>query len=221
MIPAILATVLVLIPQCADMPTRAGTTWTYQARVSWAVAGSAKTRDTTLTWTTKILTTIQRDSSIVAVVENWPTSLAWWDPSHAPDTTLLVCRNDRVYHLRDGRGEGGSAVAEATSGALSLTSDNLILVLPLHERMLYGQGPSDRADTFYGWFVEAATPMPLALVRLGASPRDSLYTIAYRTVPDHQIVQFAPRLGITRYSYAHHGTVATASATLVSARVSP
>ena len=200
---------------------RAGTTWTYQAHVSWTVAGSARTRDTTLTWTTRILTTIRRDSSLVAAVENWPSTLAWWEPSHTPDTTLLVCLNDRVYHLGRSQHAGGSAVSEAASGALSLTSDNLILALPLHERLLYGQEPSGRTDTFYGWFVEAAAPMPHSLVRLGASPNDSLYTIAYRTVPDHQIVQFAPRLGVIRYTYAHHGTVATASATLVSARVPP
>lgn len=221
MITAILATSVVLSPQCADMPMRAGTTWTYQAHVSWTVAGSARTRDTTLTWTTRILTSIRRDSSIVAAVENWPSTLAWWEPSHTPDTTLLVCLNDRVYHLGKSQNAGRSAVSEAASGALSLTSDNLILALPLHERLLYGQEPSDRTDTFYGWFVEAAAPMPRALVGLGASPNDSLYTIAYRTVPDHQIVQFAPRLGVTRYLYAHHGTVATASATLVTARVPP
>jgi hypothetical protein len=221
MISVILATSVVLTTQCADMPMRAGITWTYRAQVSWTVAGSARTLDTTLTWTTRILTTIRRDSSIVAAVENWPSSLAWWEPSQAPDTTLLVCHNDRVYHLGRSQIGGRSAVAEAASGALSLTSDNLILALPLHAGQLYGQEPSDRADTFYGWFVEAAGPMPSALVRLGASPNDSLYTIAYRTVPDHQIVQFAPRLGVTRYSYAHHGTVASASATLVSARMSP
>lgn len=221
MIPVILATSLVLMPQCADMPMRAGTTWTYRAQLSWTVAGSARIRDTTLTWTTRILTTVRRDSSIVAVVENWPSNLAWWEPSQAPDTTLLVCHNDRVYHIGGNQIEGRSAVAEAASGALSLTSDNLILALPLHAGKLYGQEPAGRADTFYGWFVEAAGPMPGALVRLGASSSDSLYTIAYRTVPDHQIVQFAPRLGVTRYTYAHHGTVASASATLLSVRVSP
>lgn len=221
MISAILAAALALGPECPDLPLTAGTTWTYQARVSWTVAGSPRIGDTTLTWTTRILTTIRRDSSVVAAVENWPSNLRWWEPSQPPDTTLLVCYEDRIYHIGRSRNEGRSAVADAAGGALSLTSDNLILALPLHLRQLYGQGPVDRTDTFYGWYVEDATPMPKALVRLGASSTDSLYTIAYRTVPDHQIVQFAPHLGVTRYSYSHHGTVAGASAILVGARVSP
>jgi hypothetical protein len=219
--PVILTAFAFLLPPCADMPLRAGTTWTYQAQVSWSVAGSADTRDTTLTWVTRILTTIRRDSSIVAAVENWPSSLAWWEPSQAPDTTLLVCLNDRVYHLGGSQNDGRSAVSEAASGTLTLRADNLILAFPLHEGLLYAQEPPDRTDTFYGWFVEAAVPMPSPLVRLGASPADSLYTIANRTVPDHQIVQFAPRLGVTQYTYAHHGTVATATALLVSVRLSP
>jgi hypothetical protein len=214
------ASVLLTLP-CADMPLRAGTSWTYRAQVPSTRAGAGATRATTIIWTTKILATLERDSSIVATVVNWPSNLAWWDPSQPPDTTLLVCLNNRVHHLgRDQRG-GASATAEAAAGSLSLTAANLVLELPLHRGQLYGQEPSDRADTFYGWYVEAAAPMPKTLARLGAHPTDSLYTIAYRTVPDHQILEFAPGLGVTRYTYVHHGTMATTSATLISARLAP
>lgn len=221
MISLLLAARLLAAPECADLPLRAGTTWTYRARVSWTVSGSPRIRDTTLTWTTRILATLRRDSSIVAAVENWPSNLARWEPTQGPDTTLLVCHQDRVYHLGRSTREARSATAEAESGALSLTSEHLILALPLHYHQLYGQQPADRTDTFYGWYVEDVVSMPRALVRLGASPADTLYTIAYRTVPDHQIVQFAPGLGVTRYTYAHHGTVDGVTATLVSARIEP
>jgi len=215
MISALVAVTVLFPAPCADFPLRAGSSWTYQVHV--AGGGAART----FTWTTRVLTTLARDSGLVAAVENWPYELAGWDPAQAPDTTLLVCLNNRVHHLGKSHRDRGSAAADAESGALNLTVENLILALPLHQGQLYGQEPADRSDTFYGWYVEAAVPMPQTLIRLGASSRDSLYTIAYRTVPDHQLVEYAPGLGVTRYTYAHHGTMATTSATLIRARLAP
>src|SRR5262249_11595265 len=125
MLTLLLAAHLVVAPECGDMPLRAGTVWTYRARVSWSAGGLA-VRDTSFTWTTRIFATLRRDSSIVAAVENWPSALAWWAPSQPPDTSLLVCRNDRVFHLGKSTRGDRSATAEAASGALNLNADNLI-----------------------------------------------------------------------------------------------
>lgn len=202
MITALVTALLGATGPCSDLPMLPGTTWTYRTQVSWTLENSATVRDTTFAWTVKVLASLHRDSSIVATVENWPTALAWWAPGQAPDTSLIVCHNNRVYH------------------GLELTDDDLLFVFPLHEGALYAQDPPDRTDNMYGWYVEQAVRMPEALVRLGANRQDSLYTVVYRTNPDHQIFDFAPGLGVSRYVYGHHGTVATAIATLVSAHIS-
>jgi hypothetical protein len=41
------------------------------------------------------------------------------------------------------------------------------------------------------------------------------YQLVYRTLPDHQIIEFAPNIGITRYTYVHHGTVSETDLKLI------
>jgi hypothetical protein len=73
---------------------------------------------------------------------------------------------------------------------------------PLAVDNLYGRARNARDDTFYAWYVEGL--------------KDSVFTITYRTLPDHQILGFRPNTGIVSYTYGHHGTVATAEAKLTS-----
>jgi hypothetical protein len=44
---------------------------------------------------------------------------------------------------------------------------------------------------------------------------DSLYTLVYRTNPDHTMLGLVPGLGVVHYAYKHHGTTAEADAWLV------
>ena len=46
------------------------------------------------------------------------------------------------------------------------------------------------------------------------------WQIVYRSLPDHQIMEIAEGLGIVRYVYEHHGTVASVDARLVLFRAS-
>jgi hypothetical protein len=36
------------------------------------------------------------------------------------------------------------------------------------------------------------------------------YTIRFMTMPDETIIDFVPGIGITRFSYSHHGSAANA-----------
>ncbi len=220
MIPVLVLAVVGAGAPCQDLPLLPGTTWTYRVQVSWTVEGSSTVRDTTMVWKTKVLASLRRDTTIVATVENWPTAAAWWEPKQAADTTLLACVGNRLYHLtRKQTASGAGTSPPEASGPLEPSINDLLLVFPLHEGMLYGQDPPDRTDSYYGWYVEQADPMPPSLKRLGADGGDSLYTLAYRTYPDHQIIEFAPGLGIARYIYAHHGTVATADVQLIGVHI--
>jgi len=63
--------------------------------------------------------------------------------------------------------------------------------------------------------VESADSLPASVRRLRLDLTDSLYTLVYRTNPDHTILGFVPGVGIVRYAYSHHGTTAEADAWLV------
>ena len=43
----------------------------------------------------------------------------------------------------------------------------------------------------------------------------SQFLLSFRTRPDHTIIEFVPGIGITRYVYVHHGTVAEADVKLI------
>jgi hypothetical protein len=159
------------------------------AQVSWTDTASQKVKDTTLTWRTEVLSVRDSTDARIAVVRNWPTALAWWDPSKAADTTRILCVGDKVYHMD-------------RASARAPTDDDMLLALPLAAGKLYGRSVADRDDTFYAWYVESARG-------------DSSFTVTYRTLPDHQFIVFTRGRGIVEYTYGHHGTVASANARLV------
>ncbi|HKP30790.1 MAG TPA: hypothetical protein VJU15_15365 [Gemmatimonadales bacterium] len=133
---------------------------------------------------------------------NWPTALAWWDPSKQPDTTRILCVGDKVYHMD-------------RENIRAPNDDDLLLSFPLATQKLYGRDTKARDDTFYAWYVESAVGADSAMIRLGAARADSAFTITYRSLPEHQVLVFVRGLGIVEYTYRHHGTVANANARLV------
>ena len=80
--------------------------------------------------------------------------------------------------------------------------DSAVLVLPLCINAKWGEEPpAPRTDGWYQWHVEAIESIKVPLGTYTA------FRIAYRTNPDHEIVWFAPGLGIIKREYHHHGTV--------------
>ena len=173
---------------CPDLPIRAGTAWVYSAEISWTDLASQTVRDTTIAWRTEVLSLLDSADARIAVVRNWPTALAWWDPSKLADTTRILCIGDKVYQMD-------------RASTRPPTDDDLVLAFPLSNGKLYGRNEKDRDDTFYAWYVE--------------SVRGDSATIAYRSLPDHQILVFVRGIGIVEYTYGHHGTVASAQARLL------
>ena len=76
-----------------------------------------------------------------------------------------------------------------------------------------------RDDRMYEWVVDDEQRIRLPHVA-GISGKKvfTRYTLMYRTNPDHQIVEFLPSIGITRYIYQHHGTVSEVDVRLIDFR---
>jgi len=201
---------------CPGLPLTPNTSWAYTADVAWSVAGTDSVGRRTIGWTTTVMSLKTSDSTAVAVVSGWPSELAWWEPGRVPALSVLYCSPGRVYHLELPAGRSAEALADSIlAGDRPPTPDDLILELPLRSGLLFGRDSTERDDTFYAWYVESAQDAPAALRTLARSAGDSVYHLAYRTFPDHQLVAFLPGLGVIRYVYKHHGTTAEADATLV------
>ena len=67
-----LLAISLLTAPCHELPLAPGTAWTYDAKVSWTVVGSAAVRDTTLIWRTSVLSMRTSGGTAVATVLNWP-----------------------------------------------------------------------------------------------------------------------------------------------------
>jgi hypothetical protein len=221
MILHLLTTLLPGTSPCPELPLAPGTTWTYRASVAWTPAGGSDIKRDTITWTTRVLTRKTTDSIAVVTVRDWPAALAWWEPGQGPHTSVLMCTRGRVYLLPASEGTA-DALADSLIGAIRHPlADDLILQFPLHKGDLFGRDSTDRPDTFYAWYVETVDPMPANHLGWPVGAADSMYTLVYRTMPDHEIVRVVPHLGLVSYTYAHHGTVAEASAELVDFRAGP
>jgi hypothetical protein len=150
---------------CPDLPLQSGTGWTYAADISWTDTTSKAVRDTSLAWRTEVLSVRDSGGARVAVVRNWPSALAWWDPTRPPDTTQTLCIGENVYRMdRD--------------SAREPTEDDLLLALPLSTQKLYGRSAKARDDTLYAWYVESAAVVSPGMIRLGAQRGDSAFTVS-------------------------------------------
>jgi hypothetical protein len=208
-------------PPCPELPLTPGIAWTYRATVAWSAAGGSAVSRDTITWTTLVLTRQTADSVAVVTVRDWPTALAWWEPGQPPATSVILCTPGRVYLLTPYQGTVEALADSLLKGLRHPSLDDLFLQFPLRPGDLFGRDSTDRQDTLYAWYVEAAEPVPGNLRRWRRSPTDSMYTLTYRTLPDHQIVRVVPGLGLVGYTYAHHGTVAEAEAELIRFRPGP
>lgn len=199
---------------CPGLPLTAGASWTYRADVTWAV-GSGSLGRRSVAWTTTVLSVRTTDSAVAATIRGWPGDLASWEPGREPSVSVLYCTGGRVYHVRPRIGTAAALVEDLLSGTQRPVADDLILELPLHTGALFGRDPAARTDNLYAWLVEGAQPVPPSVRRLHPGIGDSLYSVAYRTNPDHTIVGFVPGLGVVHYVYEHHGTPAASDAWLV------
>jgi hypothetical protein len=183
--------------------------------VVWARSGNDSARHRSLSWSTTVLAVQASDTALAATVLGWPTDLAWWEPERAPTTSVIFCSGGRVYLLRPPPGRAAAVATSLLRGAQHPSLDDLILQLPLHTGQLFGRDTAERRDTFYAWLVDTAEPVPSSLRRLQPGLTDSLYSVVYRTNPDHTVVGFVPGLGVAHYTYVHHGTIAQVDARLV------
>lgn len=191
-----------------------GFSWTYSGTRRWSIGG-VREKSERVTWTTTVVETRTLSDETLALVRGFVTELAWSDPSSKPSLSVLVCSAGCLFHFETSS-DDETRDAFARWDASLLERAKLLLETPLQDGQIFGQD-SPRTDRMYGWTVETMSSPP-RIPRSCGIGRGPGYRLAYRTMPDHQMIEWWSGIGVTGYVYEHHGTVAGADVRLVACR---
>jgi hypothetical protein len=198
------------------VPLSTGWVWSYRGSAVWS--GSKGSPDSgTVSWAMTIVAARYVGVVRLALVRGLVTQLAWYEPRARPRLSLLACRGSQLFGLELASDSAAASAYAHWSDSLFRRAQ-LLLDLPLHDGQLFGQDPP-RDDPFYAWAVtalrpEAVEPVP---VSCGAS-MEPRFGLTYRSLPDQAVIEWQPGVGITGYSYVHHGIPAAADVRLIACR---
>lgn len=162
---------------------------------------------------------IRRPDATALVISGFPSDLDWSDgTAKAKDSLIIQTPDKKLYriHPQNLAGALGRLQNQDDNLAGLLKDEDLFLELPLHQGDRFCDAATmARDDSMYCLFVDSATSVLLDQVK-GAPPgRCTAFTLNYRSHPDDFEFDFVPGLGMTSYSYHHHGTVADTELKLV------
>lgn len=193
-----------------------GAYWVYKGQVKWTEPNSSEIREDTITWRMEIVETIESNGITAARVKGHPADLRWYEENRQPGDYLIVRKGENLYYLIT------EPRVEQVLGLLKdstlmpdgwLYKSELFLDLPLSLNKAFG-GCKDS----YHWQVIEVDSIEPGVIRGLPLVSETRYRLALATLPDHTIVDFVPGIGITRYRYAHHGTVSEIDVKLVDFR---
>jgi hypothetical protein len=199
------------------LPLSKGNFWVYSANVRWTVANSNRVRRTKPRWKMEVTDVYREGRAVVAILTGGPWDLTWYEPGVKPGKYAIV-RESGTYYLLNNPDE--AALRDTLKKQARTPAEwDAWFRLPLTESGRFCTADQEpRKDRMYCWVVDNISQVDLAGIA-GVRPRSATqYALAFRTLPDHEIVKFVPEVGIVSWSYAHHGTVAEANVKLVEYR---
>jgi hypothetical protein len=202
----------------APFPMSSGTYWIYRGTVRWTHAGSDQVSDAPITWRTEIRRVIQHGDVHGIVISGFPFDSAWADDQPKISDSLLIESKGKFYFIGDEHFQQAVQRLEQSSDSLDgLFSDNdLVLEWPLRKGQKYCDADGmARLDGRYCWVVASSRKVSLSGVAGVESGEHDEFVLEYGTNPDNTQFTFVPEVGITKYEYHHHGTVADTELRLV------
>jgi hypothetical protein len=193
-------------------PMSVGTSWTYHGIVRWT-HDTNKVSEAKVVWKMEIQRLIRRGAYTAAVIRGFPADLDGSDGTANPTDSLFVrFGQDKFYLMSDERFDSSIQMLENPDESPQglLNEGDIFLQLPLAQgKKFCGPENMARSDGHYCWIVESSESISLDELTGGVvrGPGTS-YRLRYVTNPDDIAFDFVPGVGLTRYEYHHHGTVA-------------
>jgi hypothetical protein len=201
------------------IPLEKGTRWIYEGKVKWTPSEGGAAKSSRIRWVTEVLEAFTSSNIVSAVVRGFPDELTWYEPGQIPGFCVLLDVGDKLYRMSaPGRDQAKALALKLSRNHKELPANaEELLDLPLVVGHKWGQDKDDppRSDTWYCWCVERVRARTLNVKGTPLKGPSKVYQLAYRTCPEHLIFEIAPGLGVVRYIYDHHGTVASVDLHLV------
>ena len=199
----------------------AGRDWEYAGSARWT-GGDQHVDSGSVRWVMRCLAVRSASGVLAALIRGWVHELAWYAPGNAPRFGVLVEYRQRLFVIDapDSAAAADSLTHVLRAGASALSDRAAVIDSGLAVGRAYGGAPDrgDRPDGLYVWNVESAIPLARRASWSTLAHRANGWRLAYRTLPDHELLDFVPGVGITRYVYSHHGTVAETDVRLLAVR---
>jgi hypothetical protein len=200
-------------PNAAFFPMKKGTVWVYQGTQKRTEGKTVVAKQ--LTWTMEAIDEASSADRKAVRFKGHPSDLDGFEKNVRSDYWMIQSGH-RIFLLEDERAQEDPLRAELREG-------EIILDLPLTESSVFGEADMvARGDRQYYWVVDSIQDKALKGIKGVSSKKVTrFYEVAFRTLPDHEIIDYAAGIGIVRYQYAHHGTVAACDMKLVEFRPAP
>jgi hypothetical protein len=200
-----------------------GNYWVYTGTVLWADPGEpVRTHTQQITWKIEVLEQKQHGELQAYLVNGSFDDLPGYQPGKEPARYLWIVYRNRFFTLKlDPRLL--QRFHDASDPLVDVVQqEQPVLQFPLKlstctEPLQPDSAPA-RDDLFYCWHLEEHSSSVLAIS--GVPHRSAIVWAAwYRSMPDHQILAFAPGVGFVAYDFSHHGTPSEAHVKLSEAHL--
>lgn len=193
-------------------PMSKGTYWIYSGKVKWTLDNSNRTAEKQIQWKMEVIDSWRSGEIEAALLKGHPADLAWYEPNQGPGEYLLARRGTTFFFTPERAKEVFEALRR---GRWDVTQDEIFFKVPLAVGKRFCEPDEvQRTDGHYCWIVDSKKEAVLNIA--GVPPRPvPQYLLAYFTNPDHELDFIVPGVGITRWVYDHHGTVADVDVRLI------
>jgi hypothetical protein len=210
---------LMAAPISSPIPLETGNRWTYEGKIETTLSGISTIYTTNICWVMEVVDAGKNTHAQAAVVRGFLDELPWYEPGRVPGFCVLLSYRNHVYQFKAPDGKRATAIMQDVlthpdKCLMKASGFDELFALPLARDKCWG-GDTKREDGYYCWKIEEEKRETLHLKGMASSQTNTVYRLAYRTAPDHVLMDVVSGLGITRYFYVHHGTVATVDLHLV------
>lgn len=200
-------------------PLAKGTYWVYEDTVRWTIVGSNKVASKAVRWRMEVVETLKGRRFFVARVKGAPWDLGWYEPGRDRGDYLFVVFDNAIFmmHDQDAR-EIYSAIQRTgvTKQMRERVAEHIWFRLPFHRDARYCDADQEsRTDRNYCWVVNSIGSARIAGIAGINAQNYEKVELMYRTMPEHEVLELVPGIGITRWTFQHHGTIAEAHVRLI------
>ena len=197
-------------PRSDVFPFVKGHYWLYDGQVKFAAEG--KTTEKQITgWRSEVIDTAEASTFKAALLKGHPHDLAWYsDETKRSDAIVILTSSGEFHEVTDSENLPQTFQTLKSAGALpkDLTGPSTILFkFPPKVGDRFGDPEQVKLGARYCWAVtDVATAKSAPAIKGAASGKRLTIGLTFRTSPDHTNVLLAAGIGITSYTYVHHGT---------------